>query len=160
MPANQAPINVGVGDNQLLVSIVLPAAGASSPTGIIDLGTSAPNSNAWRMGRFQIILPAVVGNTAGAGITVTMQCAGPSLTAGSIAPAAIVPGAFVTPPTSQITTIPAVAVAGSGANTAYQVASFDSTGSTYQFYQWVVTVPAQCTSAGEVVQIVWIKDSQ
>ena len=112
------------------------------------------------MGRFAIVCPAVPGNNSTSGITVTMNCAGPNLTAGSIAPLPIVAGAYAAPQTSQVTTISPVAVSGSPAQTAFQTAAFDSTGSTFQFYEWVVAVDASCTTAGEVLEIVWIKDSE
>jgi hypothetical protein len=157
--ANQAIINVGPGDMQLALVVPLPAAAANVVTGIIDLGTSSPNSNAWRMGRFQIVVPALPENNTGAGITVTMACAGPSLTAGSIAPLPIVPGTFAAPLTSQVTTLAAVTVGGSLAFQGFMTAAFDSTGSTFQFYQFTIAVPALVVTQGENVQIVWIKDS-
>jgi hypothetical protein len=153
--ANQAPINVGPGDTAMTISIPLPAANASVVTGILDLGTSAPNSSAWRLGRFHIICPALAENTTGAGITVTMAVAGPSLTNSPVAPQPAVPGTFAAPTTSQITTIPAVAAGGSLAFSAWQTAAFDSTGSTQQFYQWTVAVPAGVATQGEALQIVW-----
>jgi hypothetical protein len=157
--ANQAIINVGPQDTQLSLQVPLPAAGANVTTGILDLSAIGGNSNAWQLGRFAIILPALPENQAGAGITVAMQVAGPSLTNSLPAPAAAVPGAFVTPVTSQTTTIAPVAAAGSPAFQAFQLATFDSTGSTYEFYQWVITVPAGVATEGEILTIAWIKDS-
>ena len=153
--ANQAPINIGPGDMAMSISLALPAANASVTTGILDLGTAAPNSSAWRLGRFHIICPALAENNTGAGITVTMAVAGPSLTNSPVAPQPAVPGAFSAPTTSQITTIAAVAAGGSPAFSAWQTAAFDSTGSTQQFYQWTVSVPAGVATQGEVLQIVW-----
>lgn len=157
--ANQAIINVGPQDTQLAVFVALPAAGANITTPIIDLGVNGGNSNAWQLGRWAIQLPALAENNTGAGITVSLQAANGSLTNSSPAPAPAVPGAFVTPTTSQITTIPAVAIIGSPVFQAFQTAAFDSTGSTYQFYQWVITVPAGVITLGEQVIIAWVKDS-
>ena len=156
----QAIINVGQSDSQLTLVTALPAAGGTAVTGIIDLGTTAPNSNAWRMGRFAITLPAMAGNNAGVGITVTMTCASDNLTASSPAPAPGVPGAFAAPITAQVTTIAAVAVTGTPAFQAYQLAAFDTTGSTFRYYQFSITVAAQVTVAGESLTIGWIKDSE
>ena len=153
--ANQAPINIGVGDVAMAINIPLPAANASVTTGTLDLGTTAPNSAAWRLGRFHIICPALAENNTGAGITVTMAVAGPSLTLSPGAPQPAVPGDFAAPITSQVTTIAAVAAGGSPAFSAWQTAAFDSTGSTQQFYQWTIAVPAGVATAGEVLQIVW-----
>jgi hypothetical protein len=154
-------INVGQQDSQLTLSTPLPAAGANVTSGIIDLGTSGGNSNAWRMGRFAIITPNLPENSSGAGITVTMQAAGPLLTGGAAnaAVAPIQPGVFAAPVTSQVTTFAAVAGAGSPAQQAYQLAAFDATGSTFQFYQWVITVPAGIVTQGEPLVIAWVKDS-
>lgn len=153
-------INVGQQDAQLMVTVPLPAAGASVLSGILDLGTSAPNSNAWRMGRFAIILPNLPENNAGAGITVTMQVASASLTNNLPAVAPLIPGAFAAPITAQVTTIAAVAGTGSPAFQAFQLAAFDSTGSTVQFYQWSVAVPAGVVTQGEPLVIAWVKDSE
>ena len=155
-------INVGQQDSQLLVSTPLPAAGANVLSGIIDLGTSGGNSNAWRMGRFAIIVPNLPENNAGAGITVTMQAAGPLLTGGAAnaAVAPIQPGVFAAPVTSQVTTFAAVAGTGSPAQQAYQTAAFDAIGSTYQFYQWQIAVPAGMATQGEPLIIAWVKDSE
>ena len=153
--ANQAPINIGPGDSQMAINIALPAANASVTTGTLDLGTTAPNSAAWSLGRFHIICPALAENNTGAGITVTMVVAGPSLTNSPVAPQPAVPSAFAAPTTSQITTIAAVAAGGSPAFSAWQTAAFDSAGSTQQFYQWTIAVPAGVVTAGEVLTIVW-----
>ena len=157
--ATPSPINIGPGDSTMAISLALPVANSSVTTGILDLGTTAPNSAAWRMGRFQILCPALTENNTGAGITVTMAVAGPSLTNSPVAPQPAVPGAFAAPLTSQVTTIAAVAAGGSLAFNAYQLPAFDSTGSTYQFYQWTVSVPAGVATQGEALQIVWVKDS-
>jgi hypothetical protein len=157
--STQAIQNVGPGDIQMAVTLALPASGQNATTGIIDLGAIAPNSNAWQLGRFAILCPALAENTSGAGITIAMQVAPPSLTGGTPAPAVVSPGTFITPVTSQTTTIAAVAGTGSAAFQAFQLPAFDPTGSTYQFYQWVVTVPA-ITTAGETLTIIWIKDSE
>src|ERR1035437_6595839 len=91
-------INVGPQDAALSINQALPVAAANLTTPILDLQAVSPNSNAWRLGRIQVSIPALPENT-GTGITVAMQVAGPSLTAGaaSIAPGPVVPGAFITP---------------------------------------------------------------
>lgn len=151
-------INIGQEDAQLLVSLVLPASGQSATTGVIDLATVAPNSNAWRMGRFAIKWPNLPENVSGAGITVAMQVAGPLLTAGTPAPAPIVPGTFAAGTMAQTTTIAAVAASGTAAGQQFQLPDFDATGSTARFYRWVVTSPA-INFGGESITIVWVKDS-
>lgn len=155
------PINIGPQDINLGVSVALPAAGANVTTAILDMQAIAPNSAAWRLGRFQITFPNLPENNAGAGITVDLQAAPPSLTAGAaaIAPATPPPGAFVTPAVAQKLTVAAVAGNGSKANNYYMTPAFDANGSTYQFYQFVITVPAQVASQGEPITIQWVKDS-
>jgi hypothetical protein len=157
--ANQAIINIGPQDIILAVQLPLPAAGANATTAIIDLGVNGGNSNAWQLGRFAIQCQALPENTVAAGITIAMQCAPPSLTNSQPAPGYNVPGAFITPVTTQTTTIAGVAGIGSAAFQGFQVPTFDSTGSTYQFYQWLVTVTAGIVTQGEILTIAWVKDS-
>ena len=156
------PINLGPQDVNLAVSINLPAAGQNATTNILDLQSIAPQGNAWREGRFVVSFPALPENNAGAGITVTMQAAGPLLTGGAAnaAVAPIQPGVFAAPVTSQVTTFAAVAGTGSPAQQAYQTAAFDAIGSTYQFYQWQIAVPAGMATQGEPLIIAWVKDSE
>lgn len=149
-------INVAPQDLQLSVQQALPAAGANVTSGILDLQAIAPNSNAWRLGRIAVLFPALPENTAGAGITVSLQAAPPSLVSGVVAPNTAPPGAFVTPVCSQTITITPVALAGSPATLAYFTLAFDSTGSTYQFYQFLITTPAGVVTLGEIVNIGWI----
>jgi hypothetical protein len=150
------PINLGPQDVNLAVSIALPAAGQSATTNILDLQSIAPQGNAWREGRFVVSFPALPENNAGAGITVALQAAPPSLIASQPAPALPVPGAFVTPAVGQTLTIPAVANGGSAASNNYFTLAFDANGSPYQFYQFLVTVPAQVATQGEVITIAWV----
>ena len=152
-----AIINLGPQDVQLGLNQALPAAGANVLIGILDMQALAMNSNAWRLGRFCITFPNLPENTAGAGITVALQAAPPSLVAGAsaIAPLSPPPGAFVTPTTSQTATIAAVAGTGSPAQVAYMTLAFDPTGSVYQFYQFQITVPAGVVTQGENVSINW-----
>ena len=149
-------INVAVQDVALSINQALPAAGANVTTPILDLQAVAPNSNAWRLGRIAVQIPALPENT-GTGITVALQAAPPSLVAGaaSIAPNTAVPGAFVTPVCAQTITFTG-AVGGTAAQVAYFTLAFDSTGSTYQFYQFVITTPAGTVTLGEIVNIGWI----
>jgi hypothetical protein len=151
-----AIINLGPQDVQLGFNVALPGANANVLTGIIDIQAIAPNSNAWRLGRFVITVPAIPENLAGAGITIALQAAPPSLVAGAsaIAPLTPPPGVFVTPTTSQTATIPPVAVVGSAAQVAYMTLAFDPTGSVYQFYQFLITVPAG-VAAAEQISIAW-----
>jgi hypothetical protein len=150
-------INVAVQDAALSIAQALPAAGANVTTPILDLQAVSPNSNAWRLGRIQVAVPALPENV-GAGITVALQAAGPLLTAGaaSIAPNSAVPGAFVTPVCAQTITVAGVAGTGSPAQYAWFTLAFDATGSTYQFYQFVITTPAGTVTVGEIVGIGWI----
>jgi len=151
-----AIINVAVMDAALSVSQILPAAGANVTTPIIDMQAVAPNSNAWRLGRFQVSVPAIPENTAGAGITVTMWAAPPLLTGGAsaIAPLQPAPGAFVN--TGNVVIIPAVAAIGSPAQSQWFTLEFDPTGSTYQFYEFVIATPAQINPNAEQITIGWI----
>ena len=157
--ASPAIINVGAFDGQLTLNTVLPAAGQNVTTGILDFSSSAPNSNGWRMGRIAIIAPNLPENIVAAGITVTMQAAGPSLTNSLPAPAPAVPGAFAAPAVSQVATIAGVAGTGSPAQVLYMTLPFDTTGSTYQFVQFVIAVTAGIVTQGENLQISWVKDS-
>jgi len=152
----QAIINVGVQDAALSINQALPAAGVNVTTPILDLQAVAPNSNAWRLGRIAVAIPNLPENT-GTGITVALQAAPPSLTAGaaSIAPLQSVPGAFVTPVCAQTITFTGQ-VGGTPAQVAYFTLAFDPTGSTYQFYQFVITTPAGTVTLGEIVNIGWI----
>lgn len=150
-----AIINLGPQDINLQVQQALPAAGQNVTTSILDLQAVAPHSNAWRLGRFVITVPNLPENNAGAGITVAMQVAPPSLTGGSaaIAPQTPAPGAFITPPTSQTFTVAAVAGTGSAAQVGYMTLSLDQNGSNYQFYQFLITVPAGVVTQGEQITI-------
>jgi hypothetical protein len=153
------PINIGPADIQLSVTQALPAAGTNVTTGILDLQAVAPNSNAWRLGRLAIVVPALPENTANTGITIALQAAPPSLTNSPPAPQLPVPGAFVTPATSQTFTIAAIAGTGSPAQIGYFTLAFDASGSTYQFYQFLITTPAGTITVGENITIQWIYDS-
>ena len=157
--ANQALINVGTFDAQLALNTALPASGATVTSGILDLSSAAPNSNGWRTGRIGIFFPALPENTVAAGITVTLQAAGPSLTNSLPAPAAAVPGAFAAPAVSQVATLAGVAGTGTPATGLWMTLPFDSTGSTYQFVQFVIAVTAGINTQGENLQIAWVKDS-
>jgi hypothetical protein len=150
-------INVAVQDLALSISQALPADNTNVTTPILDMGAVSPNSNAWRLGRIAVVLPALPANT-GTGITVEMQCAGPLLTAGasSIAPNPAFPGAFAAPVCAQKITFTGVANGGTAEQVAYFTLASDSTGSTYQFYQFVVTTPNGTVTAGEIMTIGWI----
>lgn len=152
-----AQINVGPQDTQLSLSQVIPASSSNVTTGILDLQAIAPNSNSWRLGRIAVIMPALPENTAGAGVTIDLKVAPPLLTTGAaaIAPNQPVPGAFITPVCAQKITIAAVAATGSPVQIAYFTLAFDPTGSTYQFYEFLITVPAINTT-GEIITIGWI----
>lgn len=152
-------INVGPQDLSLSVSQVLPAAGAAATTGILDLQALAPNSNAWRLGRFLVSIPAIPeNNDTTKSYTIDLKVAPPSLTAGAaqVAPQNVVPGTFVTPTCAQKITITGVGVTGSLATNVYFTLAFDGSGSVYQFYEFVVTAPAGITASGEVINIGWI----
>lgn len=152
-------INVGPQDAQLTLNTALPAVSTNVNTGILDLEANGGNSNAWRMGRFAIYFPNLPENNTGAGITVTMSCANSSLTNSSPAPAPAVPGTFAQPAVSQIATLSSVGVTGSAATVLYMTPAFDNTGSTFQFYQFNIAVPAGVITQGENVVIAWVKDS-
>lgn len=156
MATAQSPINVGPQDAALSINQALPAAAANVTTAVLDLQATSPNSNAWRLGRIQVTVPALPENT-GTGITIAMQVAPPLLTAGaaSIAPNTTVPGAFITPVCAQTITLTG-AVGGTPAQIAWFTLAFDPTGSTYQFYQFLITTPAGTVTVGEIVNIGWI----
>ena len=150
-----AIINLGTLDSALQVTLALPAAGVAGTTAAIDLQSIPPFGDAWRMGRFAVDIPAISENTSGAGITIAMQCAPASLTASSAAPALPVVGTFVTPTNAQTITIPAVGSTGSVARREYFYLGLDSNGFPYQFYQFVITPPAQVTGSAEVITVSW-----
>lgn len=152
------PINIGPIDLNNAITFALPAAGATTVFGTLDMQAIAPNSDAWRLGRLAVVIPAIGGNDVVADtITITLQAAPPLLTAGasSAAPNNPVPGAFVTPLCSQVITIPGVVAGGSVAQKAYFTMAFDANGSPYQFYQFSVAVNASITTIGELVTIGW-----
>lgn len=148
-------INIGPMDLALAINIALPAAAANVTTGVLDLQSIAPNGDAWRTGRIAVIFPTLAENTAGAGLTIGLRAAPPSLTTGAaaVAPATPVPGAFVTPLVAQTLTVPAVASTGSVGAVYYFTLAFDENGSPYQFYQFIITTPAQVATVGEIVTI-------
>jgi hypothetical protein len=154
---NNTPFNIGPADLNLSVTQALPAAGANVTTGILDLQSIAPNGDAWRLGRIGITFPNLPENNAGAGITVSLQAAPPSLVNSPSAPALPVPGVFVTPAVAQTLTVAAVAGNGSAANVYYMTLAFDpATGSPYQFYQFLITTPGGVNTQGEPIQIAFL----
>ena len=150
-------INVAVQDAALSIAQALPAAGANVTTPILDLQAVAPNSNAWRLGRIQVSVPALPENT-GAGITVALQAAPPSLVAGaaSIAPLFCCSWRVCYSGVRPNDYVRRSLLAHGLAQVAYFTLAFDSTGSTYQFYQFVITTPAGTVTVGEIVNIGWI----
>lgn len=150
-------INLGPQDLAISVTQALPAAGAAATTGILDLSAVAPNSDAWRIGRIAVVIPALPENTAGAGITFALQAASASLTNSAPAPAPAVPGAFFTPICAQTITIPAVAAVGSAATIAYFTLASDANGSSLEFYQFVTTVPAGVVTVGENIVFAYVE---
>lgn len=152
-------INLGPADVALQVSVALPAAGANITTPVIDLQAVAGQSEAWRRGVFVIQFPALPENIANTGITVAMQVAPPSLTNSPPAPQLPVPGAFITPATAQTFTCAAVAGNGSAAQYGFMFAALDPTGSSYQFYQFVITTPGGTVTQAEPINIFWVADS-
>lgn len=136
----------------------LPAANANNTTPVLDLQAIAPNSNAWQTGRIKVTVPALPENTAGAGITFALQAAPPSLTSGIKAPALYPPGAFAAPNPSQTITVAAVANGGSLAQVFYFTLPCDANGSTFQFIQFVQTVPAGVATQGEVINYQYISE--
>lgn len=159
MAATQAIINVGAFDSQLTLNTALPASGANVTTGILDFSAAGGNSNAWRMGRIGIFFPVLPENTVAGGITVTLQAAGPSLTNSLPATAPATPGAFAAPAVSQVATLAGVAGVGTPATVLWMTLPFDSTGSTYEFVQFVIATTAGIITQGENLQISWVKDS-
>jgi hypothetical protein len=160
-PNNGQVINIGPQDVELGMTQALPAAGANVTTNVIDIQAVAPNSNAWRLGRFQVNWPALPENTGATGITIALQAAGPSLTTGSAAAAPQIPGpaAFVTPTRAQTITIAPVAGTGSIAGAAWFNLEFDPYGSTYEFYQFLITTPAGTVTVGELISIQFVWDT-
>jgi hypothetical protein len=155
----QQQINLGAIDLNLALNTALPVAGANVTTAVLDLEAVGPNSDAWRTGRFAVVFPNLPENTAGAGITVALQAAPPSLLAGSpagVAPNIPPPGAFAAPLVAQTLTVAAVAGTGSFANVYYFTPAFDANGNTMQFYQFVITVPAQVNTLAENILIAWV----
>ena len=152
------PVNIGPLELALSLNTQLPAAGTNVTTGTLDLQSIAPNGDAWRLGRIAVVMPAIAGNTAGAGITIALQAAPPSLVAGSAAIAPLTPpaGAFVTPAVAQTLTVAPVANGGSTAGLYYFTLPFDSNGSPYQFLNFVITNPAQVASQNEVITIGYV----
>ena len=158
MAGLQTQVNIGPADVAMQLTQALPAAGANVTTAVIDLQAVGPFSDAWRIGRFAVKFPALPENNTGAGITVALQAAAPSLTLSPIAPALPVPGAFAAPICAQTITLAAIAQTGTAAVKYYFTPAFDAVGSTFQFYQFVITVPAGVTTVGELVTIQWEYD--
>lgn len=132
--------NSGPIDAALQVSKVLPAAAANNTTDVLDLQAVAPNSDAWRLGRIRVDIPAMPNNTdSSKSVTLTLKAAPASLSSDP-APALPTAGSFVTPTCSQVISIPGVATTGSAATVAYFTLAFDRNGSTYQFYEFVQAV--------------------
>lgn len=152
------PINIGPQDAQLLLNTALPAAGQNVTTAVLDMQGVDPMSSFHKLGRFVIQFPNLPENTTGAGITVAMQVAGPSLTNSPPAPQLPVPAAFAAAPVAQTLTVVAVAGTGSAAANYYMTPTFDTYGSCYQFYQFVITVPAGVVTTGENIVIAWVYD--
>lgn len=150
------PLNLGPGDLQLGFQQALPAAGANVTTPVIDLQGVAPNSSSWRLGLFRVTVPALPENIANTGITIAMQVAPPSLVNSPPAPQLPVPAAFITPVTAQTATIAAVAGTGSLAQYIYFTAAIDPNGSTYEFYQFVITTPGGTVTQGEILTFDWL----
>lgn len=137
-----ALINIGPLDLANSVSFPVPASGTNFTTGIIDLQAVGPNSDAARLGRIAIVVPAmpeanVVANT----ITIAIQGAPASLLAGNtaIAPALPPPGAFAT---QQTITLAGIVNGGIPAQVVYASLPFDGNGTPYQFLQFLVTTGA------------------
>jgi hypothetical protein len=147
----------GPSDGQLTITQALPASNANVTTGILDLQAVAPSSDAWRLGKIAVIVPALPENTANTGITIALQAAPASLTGGSlaIAPKTPGPGAFVTPVVAQTATIAAVAASGSPAQVIFFNLAVDANNSTYQFYQFLITTPNGTVTVGEVLTFQW-----
>lgn len=148
-------VNIGPTDAAIGISQALPAASNNVTTAAIDLQAVGPFSDAWRLGRFAVKFPALPENNTGAGITVALQAAAPSLTLSPIAPALPVAGAFAAPICAQTITLASIAQTGTAAGTYYFTPAFDSAGSTFQFYNFVITVPAGVVTVGELITIQW-----
>ena len=148
--------NIAPQDLNLSLSQIVPASGQSVTTGILDMQFIGPVSDSWRDGVFAVTLPVMPENT-GTGITVSVQVAPPSLTAGisASAPYTPPPGAFITPPDAQTLTFTGVAGAGTPATKLFLQPAFDANGSPYQFYQFVITTPAGTNTIGEIMTIAW-----
>jgi hypothetical protein len=152
------PIQIAPADVNLSVQMPLPAANNNNTSPVLDLQAIAPNSSAWQLGRIKVTIPALPENTAGTGITLAIQAAPVSLTSGVKAPALPPPGAFVTPNPSQTVTVAAVANGGSLAAVYYFNLPTDGNGSTYQFIQFVQTVPAGVVTQGEVINYQFVSE--
>jgi hypothetical protein len=151
-------VNIGPQDSQLLLTTALPAAGANVTTAVLDMQGVDPMSSFHKLGRFVITFPALPENNTGAGITVAMQTAAPSLTNSPPAPQLPVPGAFAAPAVAQTLTVASVAGTGSAAGQYYMTPAFDTYGSCFQFYQFLITVPAGVVTQGENITVAWVFD--
>ena len=149
--------NLAPQDLNISLSQALPAGGANVTTGILDLQMIAPNSDSWRDGVFAVNFPNLPENTVAGGITVTLQCAPPLLTTGAaaIAPNNPVPGVFVTPANSQVSTLVGIPITGTAAQKLILSPEFDTTGQSYQFYQFVIAVTTGILTQGEIITIAW-----
>lgn len=146
----------GPSDGQLTITQALPANNTNVTTGVLDLQAVAPSSDAWRLGKIAVIIPALPENT-GTGITIALQAAPPSLVAGSaaIAPKLPVPGAFVTPTVAQTATITGIASIGTPQQVVYFNLAVDANNSTFQFYQFLITTPNGTVTLGEILTFQW-----
>ena len=151
-------VNIGPADVAIQVVQALPGAGLNVTTPVIDLQAVGPFSDAWRIGRISVKFPALPENNTGAGITVALQAAAPSFTNSPVAPALPVAGTFAAPICAQTITLASVAQTGTPATKAYFTPAFDAAGNTFQFYQFVVTVPAGVVTVGENITIQWEYD--
>lgn len=150
-------IILGPQDKAISLTMALPAAAANNTTGIIDLQAVGPFSDAWRLGLFAVTIPAIPAHTDSTkSITLELKAAPPSLTLSSPAPSMPVPGTFVTPINAQKISIAGVAATGSAAQTVYFYAALDANGSTFQFYQFLQTVPSGDNNAGEIITYQWM----
>lgn len=147
-------INVSTSDLNISLTQAVPANNTNVTTGILDLQAIAANSDAWQLGLISVAFPAMPENT-GTGITVALQAAAASLTNSQPAPILPVPGAFVTPQTAQTMTLTGVAAIGTTATKGYFNLALDPNGSTYQFYQFVITTPNGTVTTGENIVIAW-----
>jgi len=151
-------IQIAPADVNLSVNMPLPAAANNNTTPVLDLQAIAPNSCAWQLGRIKVTVPALPENNTGAGITFAIQAAPVSLTSQVKAPALPPPGVFVTPNPSQTITIAAVANGGSLAGVYYFTIPSDANGSSYQFIQFLQTVPAGVVTQGEVISYAFVSE--